>query len=231
MILHKNLQNLLADIQGPESFTDIAVSLMRDHIIQKENNRYAIVEIEFYLYTDDHKDIITYPRMTKAGQWFFHQSGVDLSFESSDIKLDESGKEEYKLGSKPLFGGILIRAIKPLDSKDATPIWGPQKVVNELWDKFDAFGSGEKIYPVIVEKSAQDESAKLYRSKRWINIPADKLQDRKAYWAKRIGASVSNEEPDLLQYPYRFIYSDIDLNGITTKVYPAKPRDLMEVKI
>ncbi len=225
-----NLQNLLADIQGPESFTDIAMSLMRDHIIKKGNRRYAIVEIEFYLYTNDHKDIITYPRITKAGQWFFHQSGVDLTFESRDMELDESKKEEYKLLHSPLFGGVLIRAIMSLDAKDAKPIWGPQKVVNELWDKFDAFGSDKENYPVIVEKSVQEESSKLYRSKRWINIPVDKLSDRKAFWAQRIGLSVLNEEPDTLEYTYRYFYTDIDLNGISTKDYSAKPKDLKEVK-
>lgn len=224
-----HLQTLLTDIQGPESFTDIAMSLMRDHIIKKSDKLYAIVDIEFYLYTNGHKDIITYPRITKAGQWFFHQSGVDLTFKSRDIELDKSKKEKYKLANNPLFGGVLIRAIKPLEPKDAKPIWGPQNVVNELWDKFDAFGTDKESYPVIVEKSVQEESAKLYRSKRWINIPDDKLSDRKAVWAKRIGLPVSNEGYDTLEYLYRYFYTDININGIPTKDFSAKPRDLKEV--
>lgn len=225
-----SLQNLLANIKGPESFNDIAMSLMRDHIIKKGNKRYSIMEIEFYLYTNDHKDIITYPRITKAGQWFFHQSGVDLAFESRDIELAESKKEAYRLGQNPLFGGILIRAIKPLDSKDANPIWGPQKVVNELWDKFDAFESDKEIYPIIVGKTIQEEPSKLYCSKRWINIPVNKISERKAGWAKRIGLLESNDSSDILECPYRYFYTDIHLNSLLTKDYSAKPRDYKKVQ-
>lgn len=47
-----------------------------------------MTDIEFYLYTSSHKDIITYPRNSEAGQCFFHSSGVDISFESNvDTKV------------------------------------------------------------------------------------------------------------------------------------------------
>jgi len=84
---------------------------MCNHIIKKGNLEYAIVEIEFYLFTNDHQDVITYPRVADAGRWFFHQSGVDLTFQSRDIEEDKDGNFTFEENAS--FGGILIRAIRP----------------------------------------------------------------------------------------------------------------------
>ena len=40
------------------------------------------IDIEFYWFSKNHKDTITYPRNCNAGDWFFHNSGVDLAFDS-----------------------------------------------------------------------------------------------------------------------------------------------------
>lgn len=120
-----------------ESFVRIAEILMGKYAIKKGDKRYAIVEIEFYLYSKDHKDYITYPRTIKAGRWFFHQSGVDLTFESNEIS----------------FGGILIRGLYklfPVDNDEERYILGPQKCVNELWDNFSAIEPSVEEYPIIV---------------------------------------------------------------------------------
>ena len=69
------------------SFSSIAKTLMGKYIIKKGNSRYRIVEIEFYAFSNSQKDYITYPRATDAGQWFFHQSGVDLTFDSHDVRV------------------------------------------------------------------------------------------------------------------------------------------------
>lgn len=61
-------------------FEEIARLLMNNFVIAKGNVKYEIVEIEFYLYTPQHPDIITYPRAISAGRWYFHPSGVDLTF-------------------------------------------------------------------------------------------------------------------------------------------------------
>ena len=63
------------------SFEKIAKTLFGDYHIQKDTKTYELMEIEFYLYSESHKDIITYPRENdKAGMWFFHMSGVDITF-------------------------------------------------------------------------------------------------------------------------------------------------------
>ena len=102
-------------------FRRIAEILMNNCVISKGDNRYEIVEIEFYLFAPDHQDVITYPRELPAGQWFFHASGVDLTFRSD----------------KKQFGGILIRGVRNIGTGNVT--LGPQNCVNLFWDKADAF--------------------------------------------------------------------------------------------
>lgn len=172
-----------------ESFENVAQILMGKCAIQKGDRKYAIVEIEFYLYNKDHKDYITYPRDIIAGRWFFHQSGVDLTFESSgiSIKKDETGKEVVTLGDNPRFGGILIRGLYRLNPEDESAdrfIFGPQKCVAELWDDFNAFESSAKEYPIIV---AHENNLNIVQCKRCINIKeAIRLQKIKG-WAERLG--------------------------------------------
>ena len=44
------------------SFKEIAKTLFENYHIQKGIKTYELMEIEFYLYSESHKDIITYPR-------------------------------------------------------------------------------------------------------------------------------------------------------------------------
>ena len=128
-------ENNLKDL--PNTFQSIAKNLMCNYVIKKGGKEYAIIEIEFYLYTPTHQDFITYPRNLKAGRWFFHQSGVDISFESKDIKIEKNKgrKEKVKLETNPIFGGILIRGLYRFpytedENKryEASYIFGPQNV-------------------------------------------------------------------------------------------------------
>lgn len=243
-----DLKSLLENIEGPASFTEIAKSLMCDHVIQKGDKKYAIVEVEFYLYTNAHKDIITYPRLTESGQWFFHPSGVDLTFESRDIELAENDNKEdnkkrnkkYKLGNDPLFGGILIRAIRPLDSADADIIWGPLNCVDTLWDCFDAFRADGSQYPIIVPGHPNSEGSQMRCAKRWIDIKEEKHKDRIKEWLERfteasrptkpenyedwVLAEVRSEKVTNQKYLYRFFYTAEDPQKLHTTVYGAKPR-------
>ncbi|MDR0995019.1 MAG: hypothetical protein LBL81_01870 [Tannerella sp.] len=137
----KNLKTLLAEVkpemtaeQVANKFNEIANELFKYWHIEKGNDCYDFLEIEFYYYSKEHPDYITYPRDTKAGLWFFHPSGVDITFESkSDY---EDGKDKPKAKLDDYFGGILIRSLL----KNGTDIYtGPQICVNEVFDKVYAF--------------------------------------------------------------------------------------------
>lgn len=125
-------------------FDDIAKILLNKVAIRKGKKIFYIKDIEFYLYENNHRDIVTYPRICKAGQWFFHPSGIDISFESSvDVKSNDFELFQPILREDAFFGGVLIRAIYPADKapSDACKynLDGPHKVEWALFDSFDAF--------------------------------------------------------------------------------------------
>lgn len=172
-------------------FKKIAENLMCDYIIKKGEKKYAIVEIEFYLYSNNHRDYITYPREIEAGRWFFHSSGVDLTFQSKGISLKyQYGKKQYTLQKDTFFGGILIRGLYKLDSNENDKyILGPQKCVNLLWDNFDALVPSNNEYPFIEPASNNDKIAKsnLRWCKRCINIKDEKRLNKISDWIYRLG--------------------------------------------
>lgn len=131
-------------------FKELAFALLNDFQIQKGDNRYWMTEIEFYIYTDSHRDIITYPRNCEAGMWFFHASGVDISFKSK-VDLKEHPKKHQMmpfLTKDAEFGGILIRGIVMEGNPSINPD-GPFKVCDELFDQFNAFDLPD-VFPIIV---------------------------------------------------------------------------------
>lgn len=196
-------------------FKEIANLLMNQCVIVKGGTHYEIVELEFYLYTPNHQDVITYPRdIRKAGQWFFHQSGVDLTFESDGNH----------------FGGILIRGIRDISS--GKQIFGPQNCVNWLWDKHDAFEINPSEYP-IVSSAVNIRSVELKNVPR--HIPLYKGTTRAhniKKWSDRLPATcfilnTTVEERTKLVYEsdYRFFKMDaINQNDEAWKKYAAKPK-------
>lgn len=169
----KTIEELKDALAKPESlflkqeqkFLDFAKDLMCNFQIEKGDKRYWMTEIEFYVYTDEHRDIITYPRNCPAGMWFFHASGVDISFASKVVTKEHpiTHKQKPYLDKTAVFGGILIRGIV-LDIEGADPIDGPIKVCDELFDQFDAFGKPThfpQIVPANEERKVKLEKGLL----------------------------------------------------------------------
>lgn len=151
--------------EGVGKFEELAKALMNNFQIKKGDNRYWMTEIEFYLYHDEHRDIITYPRRCKAGMWFFHASGVDITFES---KFPKESPEELKqkpfLDKGVVFGGVLIRGIQTVDD-DKRRVKGPINVCDELFDMFDAFGE-PVAFPQLVAAEPDKRNVEPDRAKR-----------------------------------------------------------------
>lgn len=151
----KEITPELSKGQLEEKFKKIAEDLIHNYCIVKpsenpnETLEYHFMELEFYYYSPEHTDLITYPRKAQAGQWFFHASGVDICFPSM---YDEEGNHHF-------FGGILIRALsKHLNEEEIDYITGPLNCCYELFDQFNAFDT-PKDFPRIVpkkEKSSQN---------------------------------------------------------------------------
>lgn len=138
-----------------DAFKEIAEILLNKVAICKGEKIFYIKDIEFYLYENNHRDIVTYPRICKAGQWFFHPSGIDISFESSvDVKSNDYELFQPILREDAFFGGVLIRAIYPADKAPSDAykynLDGPHKVEWALFDSFDAFNETTD-FPHLIE--------------------------------------------------------------------------------
>ncbi len=97
----------------------LAESIINEVCIFNGTHTYRPIEIEFYIYDKEHHaDILVYPRDNKeAGDIFFHQSGIDICFNSSI----ENGR----------FGGILIRSIEREDGRQfGGPLISKDEILN-----------------------------------------------------------------------------------------------------
>jgi len=240
---NEDLQSLLTSLDAnstqkeiKELFNVIANKLFRNYHIVKGGNTYDFLEIEFYFYSPNHRDLITYPRNgRKPGMWFFHMSGVDITFGSND-----------KEGDNPLmYGGILIRSILKT-SGDKKYICGPMKCVDELFDYIYAFNSdvnradipyikeNEEIKTISVDSccryipllfSNKEERSKKIQSK-FVELEKRRKEDWKNFpklkedWETHEYTKEEDFEV-FLKRPYRFYRND---NSEWMKGYNAKPK-------
>lgn len=128
-------------------FEEMAHSLFSKFCIQKGDETFYFLEVEFYYHTTGHSDEYTDTERKKTwkvyerrcpqhGMWMLHDSGVDICF-----------KTETDPNGVPLkYGGILIRSLLHKDSKGTTVITGPSDCAEALFN----FTSGE-LYPIIQE--------------------------------------------------------------------------------
>ena len=117
-------------------FEKIASELMNDWILQINNSKYRIIEIEFYFKGGRHDDNYTHEHelQKKFGRWYFHGSGLDITF-----------------GNNNFYGGILIREIYNLDTK-VKPTYGPINVVTELFSNIQTVYINKFSFGLIPDK-------------------------------------------------------------------------------
>ena len=201
-------KSFLESFKDPnEAFASIAQDLLTHYIIQKGEAKYRITDIEFYLYHDRHKDIITYPRITPAGSWFFHSSGVDITFES-DVYFPKHSKKP-RLTTNAFFGGILIREIEKIVTAGKNePFKGPMLSCDELFDQFDAFGNVQN-FPKLVPCKPLDGQVVQLKSRFGLTPDADKKVDSILKY-NYVGSDIDREVliqsyKNFLNAPYHFI--------------------------
>lgn len=185
----------------------IAKKLFNEYHIKKGDATYDFLEIEFYYFDKGHKDYITYPRTIGKGNWFFHNSGMDLSFESSCV-------EGFKKTNEPennFFGGILIRGLVK-DGNNA--IIGPLNSCWGLFDIFSAFEPNPNELPIIERKSVENQF-EIFKSQRWIPYDDKKIQ-------KDYGGNIDSYK-DHLSKLYRYYVKRQVLIKDKSKLYKAQP--------
>ncbi len=172
----EELKNILENPQGfgsVWSLENLANILLNEVQIKKRQNIYRIICAELYLYNEKHPDPAVYERNCSAGMWYFHNSGVDISFKSFNEKCND------KITKNSYFGGILVRGIEPINSKntDKNIKDNPLNVLDELFDAFSAFEISTNEFPKIVDREISGNEEILYETRK--NITADKLNKRK----------------------------------------------------
>ena len=135
-------------------FALLAEALFRDFQIEKGGEVYDLLEIEFYFWNAAHQDEITYRRQCPAGMWYFHSSGVDISFASDSNR----------------YGGILLRSVVQV-APEPKVIAGPLRLVNHLFDYWDMTGDDVSFQPRLVLKSQPDTTCFIETAPRKIPDP------------------------------------------------------------
>ena len=140
--MKESLLNQLKNIPIQDCYEDyfksIAKNMFMNYCIKKGDETYYFTSLEFYFCHNNHFDMITYPRNTEAGQWFFHQSGVDLTFKSHFTNNSKfSYKPSVSLKDDYAYGGILIKEV--VKKGGDTWLKGPSITMWELFDVINAF--------------------------------------------------------------------------------------------
>lgn len=205
-----------------ERFLEIATELMAGYCIKKGGDLYEFCELEFYLYAPFHRDIITYPRNAEAGDWLFHNSGVDLCFGSVPNGSD-AGRAEAPAGD--CFGGILIRGVRPV-GKDGgggkePPVFGPLKCCDMLFDRFSAIVPDPERYPHLVPRK-RDGGVVVGCCERYFNF-LDEDRKFESLRKKYIGREpiVRADFDKFLTARYRFYDKSVEEQIRHVKAFPA----------
>ena len=215
--LKKLLELPFHETPNEDMAKEIVSYLMLNYVITKGDKEYEIIEAEFYYYSPSHPDITVYKRHMDGGRFFFHQSGLDITFKSHIEEIN--GKIDSQ---KSYCGGILIRALRQMDDK--TFILGPMKCVDHLWDNFNALEKpSESEYPYLIHRPIEGVKP-IVAEERHYPIDNAKKADR----VKSLNAKFNEEVGTIeklnkwLECKYRFVRSDIKPNEI--KNYSNKPK-------
>ena len=140
-----------------DTFKSIADYLKNYCVIKTKDEKYRILDFEFYFFNQNHQDITTHPRNSEALCWYINDfGGIDLNFESKvEVNNEPMVKKgfktyscRYKLSSDSYFGGILIRQIQRLSDKVIFD--GPLKVA-ELFRSFNTSHQLQDIPILIID--------------------------------------------------------------------------------
>ena len=154
-----------------DKFKSIANYLKNYCVIKTKDEKYRILDFEFYFFNQNHQDITTHPRNSEALCWYINDfGGIDLNFKSeiNPATTKKEGKSittyscKYKLSTDSYFGGVLIRQIQRLSDKVIFD--GPLKVA-ELFRTFNASHQLQDI-PILIIAPESLEKLEFANHKR-----------------------------------------------------------------
>lgn len=118
------------DLAG--SFARIADHLMNRCKLRVASAYYRLAEIEFYYQSGLHPDkyIHGHEMQQECGRWYFHGSGLDITF-----------------GDGAAYGGILIRAVHKIT--DRTYIYGPIRCLTDFFSNLPSVYGSECYFGLV----------------------------------------------------------------------------------
>lgn len=134
-----------------DDFQRIANDLLNNWVLKVEDALYRITEIEFYYKGETHDDsyIHGHKLQQQKGKWYFHGSGIDVTF-----------------GDGNAYGGILIRAICKINKGEEMYCYGPLNCVQELFGNFPTIFNTEINFGFIQVNEDQIVKEKVIRAPR-----------------------------------------------------------------
>lgn len=136
-----NLNLKINENEINKSFERIANDLFNNYVLIVQGEEYRLTEIEFYYYNKkSHPDNCAHRNeLQKAsGKWYFHGSGLDITF-----------------GDKNSYGGILLRGFMKIGAK--SNIDGPLNLVQEIFRNFGLVQSSKKFEFTMKKKVLEEE--------------------------------------------------------------------------
>lgn len=192
------LQNVLENVHNltesnaSEIFEDIAKQLFRGFCIKQGSVEYRFLEVEFYYFSPEHKDVLefgnrpfVYARNCKVpGTFFVHASGLDICFTG---RVDSATEDSRG-------GGILIRSLLRIDEE------GLRTVVTGPWDCMDALinYTNESNFPrivklenidndVCVQSAGRCNDRSIFKEKKYCFYDFRYVDCKNDYWSEQIG--------------------------------------------
>ena len=155
-------ENDYNDFQG--KCKEIAKGLFNNYGVKCGNKLFRFAEIEFYYYEkgkwQDKWNTATYYRKKKAGELFFHYSGVDICFKSD---------------SENKFGGILIRSLVDVNGNHVTLQKGPLVCTNLMLNSCE-----DKMMPLISDEvDSLDYNDNMILSDFRFGVDSESQEDEK----------------------------------------------------
>ncbi|SFG29670.1 hypothetical protein [Pontibacter chinhatensis] len=169
-----------------ESFFSIASKLMRDYQLVVNEQRYRLVDIEFYYYAPGmFEDVYAHKHeaQLQVGKWYFHGSGIDITF-----------------GDGECYGGILIRAIAKVTGEGFAcldgiyrEVHGPLNVKTEILSNIGSAFERKASFLYLEDVSLDPMGANM-------------VDNRYVIKTSRIGLNKDNDTADQSFYKGKYRY-------------------------
>lgn len=178
------------DTLDDDFFPSMSEILLNHCYLKINNQKYRLVEIEYYLYSKSHLDSYTHcdPDQLLMHCFYFHKFSTGTyksgTFKGMDLTFGNHDKKAYF--------GILIRSIENIETGKLTE--GPCNVVNKILQIYECesimdFTNGNNLN---IFENDQD----------FILVVSDELEERQLRYGPRIGLSKKYPEYQFRRYRY-----------------------------